>query len=85
MVGLDVKVIADPLHIVFPGLGLTVTEGTKFGLTVIFKVFEFALGVEAQAEFETIKQVTASLFANVELLKVAVVDGEPILEPLIFH
>ena len=82
LVGVAVKVTLVPVHVLVL-LALILTEGVTLGVTVtVTELLEAVVG-EVQLAFEVNTQLTASLFANVELLYEA--EFVPTLLPFSFH
>ena len=83
MVGVAVNVTLVPLQIVEPGFAVMLTDGATDELTVIVTVLDVAVGVDAQAEFDVITQLTVFPFARVAFVYVAVFV--PTFAPFNFH
>ena len=67
MTGVAVKVTAEPVQIVLPGLAAMVTDGATAAVTVIVISLDVAVAGLAQASDDVITQVILLPFARVEL------------------
>ena len=82
MVGVAVNVTLVPVQIVFPGLALILTDGTRDPVTIIVISFDVAVVGLAQASDDVITTVITSPF-NKSLFDIVLLV--PMLLPFSFH
>jgi hypothetical protein len=83
LAGVAVKVTLAPVQILVEGEAAMLTLAATLGFTVIVNVLDVAGEPVAQAAFEVITQVTASVLASVTEVKVALFV--PAFTPFTFH
>ena len=84
MVGVAVNVTLAPEHIVLPlALDAMLTLAGKLGFTVVVMLFDVAGDPVAHVAFDVITTLTASLFASVVVVNVALFV--PAFTPFSFH
>ena len=82
-VGVAINVVGVPLQILVVAVVIA-TLAVTTGFTVAIKLFDKLVAFETQAAFESIEQVTKSLFAKVVVLNVAPVCPATVV-PFIFQ
>ena len=82
LVTLAVKITVLPLQTVVSSV-VMITEGVRFGFTVIRIEFEVTVAGLTQLALEVISRLITSLFTNVLSMKILELD--PMFPPFFFH